>query len=180
MELHAPRDGWDLFALWLPMKTGNMPSLCLTHLSLSTWSPCPSAPGTWGTFRGAICAMPQNENDWGWIFLTRAFLRWSINNKIINIRSQLILNRRIVVLCRFGQPLAVHLLPLVKINTSSIVFAAMYLRYYLDENGKRVYTLQRLDPQGNPTLSAHPGMSIFHAIPHSDEISLLSFWSVKY
>ncbi|CAG0883673.1 unnamed protein product [Cyprideis torosa] len=32
----------------------------------------------------------------------------------------------------------------------------MYLRYYLDETGKRVYTLKRTDVHGNPTLSAHP------------------------
>jgi len=28
--------------------------------------------------------------------------------------------------------------------------------YYLDENEKRVYTLKKEDPQGTPTLSAHP------------------------
>ncbi|XP_011638093.1 H/ACA ribonucleoprotein complex subunit 3 [Pogonomyrmex barbatus] len=32
----------------------------------------------------------------------------------------------------------------------------MYLMYYLDENGKRVYTLKKVDPNGNPTFSAHP------------------------
>ncbi|XP_018579664.1 H/ACA ribonucleoprotein complex subunit 3 [Anoplophora glabripennis] len=31
----------------------------------------------------------------------------------------------------------------------------MYLMYYL-ENGKRVYTLKKTDPWGNPTESAHP------------------------
>ncbi|KAJ8925867.1 hypothetical protein NQ315_009719 [Exocentrus adspersus] len=31
----------------------------------------------------------------------------------------------------------------------------MYLMYYL-ENGKRVYTLNKTDPWGKPTLSAHP------------------------
>jgi len=32
----------------------------------------------------------------------------------------------------------------------------MYLMYYLDSNGKRVYTLNKVDPAGCPTLSAHP------------------------
>eukprot|EP00095_Tigriopus_kingsejongensis_P000497 snap_masked-scaffold367_size194084-processed-gene-0.10 protein:Tk00497 transcript:snap_masked-scaffold367_size194084-processed-gene-0.10-mRNA-1 annotation:"h aca ribonucleoprotein complex subunit 3" len=32
----------------------------------------------------------------------------------------------------------------------------MYLMYYLDTTGNRVYTLAKVDPQGQPTLSAHP------------------------
>ncbi|CAH0388567.1 unnamed protein product [Bemisia tabaci] len=32
----------------------------------------------------------------------------------------------------------------------------MFLMYYLDDNGKRVYTFQKVDPKGNPTMSAHP------------------------
>ncbi|XP_022103436.1 H/ACA ribonucleoprotein complex subunit 3-like [Acanthaster planci] len=32
----------------------------------------------------------------------------------------------------------------------------MYLMYYLNENGDRVYTLQKVDPHGKPTQSAHP------------------------
>lgn len=32
----------------------------------------------------------------------------------------------------------------------------MYLRYYIGENGQRVYTLKTEDPKGNPTQSAHP------------------------
>ncbi|XP_011876761.1 PREDICTED: H/ACA ribonucleoprotein complex subunit 3 [Vollenhovia emeryi] len=32
----------------------------------------------------------------------------------------------------------------------------MYLMYYLDKQGNRVYTLQKVDPDGKPTLSAHP------------------------
>ncbi len=32
----------------------------------------------------------------------------------------------------------------------------MYLMYYLDESGNRVYTLSKIDPKGNPTFSAHP------------------------
>ncbi|XP_011300005.1 uncharacterized protein Nop10 [Fopius arisanus] len=32
----------------------------------------------------------------------------------------------------------------------------MYLMYYLNEKGERVYTLKKVDPNGKPTLSAHP------------------------
>ncbi len=32
----------------------------------------------------------------------------------------------------------------------------MYLMYYLDVSGNRVYTLSKVDPEGNPTFSAHP------------------------
>ncbi|KZC10833.1 PREDICTED: H/ACA ribonucleoprotein complex subunit 3 [Dufourea novaeangliae] len=32
----------------------------------------------------------------------------------------------------------------------------MYLMYYLNETGDRVYTLKKVDPNGKPTLSAHP------------------------
>ncbi|KAI8070059.1 H/ACA ribonucleoprotein complex subunit 3-like protein [Gongronella butleri] len=32
----------------------------------------------------------------------------------------------------------------------------MYLMYYLDKAGKRVYTLKKVDPSGNATKSAHP------------------------
>lgn len=32
----------------------------------------------------------------------------------------------------------------------------MYLMYYLDESGERVYTLEKKDPSGKPTMSAHP------------------------
>jgi H/ACA ribonucleoprotein complex subunit 3 len=32
----------------------------------------------------------------------------------------------------------------------------MYLMYYLNEEGERVYTLNKTDPKGNPTFSAHP------------------------
>ncbi|CCW59923.1 unnamed protein product [Phytomonas sp. EM1] len=31
----------------------------------------------------------------------------------------------------------------------------MHLQVYI-ENGKRVYTLKKIDPYGKPTLSAHP------------------------
>ncbi|RNA29445.1 H ACA ribonucleo complex subunit 3 [Brachionus plicatilis] len=32
----------------------------------------------------------------------------------------------------------------------------MYLKYYLNEKGERVYTLKRTSPDGTPTVSAHP------------------------
>ncbi|XKL67709.1 hypothetical protein PGB90_003200 [Kerria lacca] len=32
----------------------------------------------------------------------------------------------------------------------------MLLRYYTDESGNRMYTLKKVDPNGNPTYSAHP------------------------
>ncbi|CAO0800736.1 unnamed protein product [Mucor circinelloides] len=32
----------------------------------------------------------------------------------------------------------------------------MYLMYYLNNEGERVYTLKKTDPKGLPTKSAHP------------------------
>ncbi|XP_019712645.1 H/ACA ribonucleoprotein complex subunit 3 [Hippocampus comes] len=32
----------------------------------------------------------------------------------------------------------------------------MFLHYYQDENGDRVYTLEKVAPNGRPTSSAHP------------------------
>nr|XP_027227690.1 H/ACA ribonucleoprotein complex subunit 3-like [Penaeus vannamei] len=32
----------------------------------------------------------------------------------------------------------------------------MHLNYYLDNEGNRVYTLKKVDPEGRPTASAHP------------------------
>ncbi|CAH3153939.1 unnamed protein product [Porites lobata] len=32
----------------------------------------------------------------------------------------------------------------------------MHLMYYLNDKGKRVYTLKKIDPSGHPTKSAHP------------------------
>ena len=32
----------------------------------------------------------------------------------------------------------------------------MLLRYYLDENGKRIYTIDMTSPNGEYTLNAHP------------------------
>jgi len=32
----------------------------------------------------------------------------------------------------------------------------MYLKYHLDDQGKRVYTLKKIDSEGKPTQSAHP------------------------
>jgi len=42
------------------------------------------------------------------------------------------------------------------IDAKSPIFA-MYLMYYINESDKtRVYTLDKTDPKGNPTFSAHP------------------------
>ncbi|ELT91127.1 hypothetical protein CAPTEDRAFT_198 [Capitella teleta] len=32
----------------------------------------------------------------------------------------------------------------------------MFLMYYLSESGERVYTMEKVDPNGKPTYSAHP------------------------
>uniref|UniRef100_A0A3Q3X8F9 Nucleolar protein 10 n=1 Tax=Mola mola TaxID=94237 RepID=A0A3Q3X8F9_MOLML len=32
----------------------------------------------------------------------------------------------------------------------------MFLQFYLNENGERVYTLKKVAPDGQPTRSAHP------------------------
>ncbi|XP_052417796.1 H/ACA ribonucleoprotein complex subunit 3 [Carassius gibelio] len=32
----------------------------------------------------------------------------------------------------------------------------MFLQYYLNELGDRVYTLKKVDPSGQPSSSAHP------------------------
>ncbi|KAK1936234.1 putative ribosome biogeneisis subunit NOP10 [Babesia divergens] len=32
----------------------------------------------------------------------------------------------------------------------------MYLKYYLDSNGKRIYTMANAGPNGEATLTAHP------------------------
>lgn len=32
----------------------------------------------------------------------------------------------------------------------------MFLRYHLDESGRRVYTLKKTAPDGTETISAHP------------------------
>ncbi len=37
-----------------------------------------------------------------------------------------------------------------------IIQQAMYLRYYLDQNGNRVYTLKVVLEDGSYTLNAHP------------------------
>uniref|UniRef100_T1IXY6 Nucleolar protein 10 n=1 Tax=Strigamia maritima TaxID=126957 RepID=T1IXY6_STRMM len=32
----------------------------------------------------------------------------------------------------------------------------MYLMYYMDDGGNRIYTLKKTGPDGKPTFSAHP------------------------
>jgi H/ACA ribonucleoprotein complex subunit 3 len=45
-----------------------------------------------------------------------------------------------------------------RVLVHSITFCTiMYLMYYLNENGERVYTMAKVDPSGKPTISAHPG-----------------------
>lgn len=38
--------------------------------------------------------------------------------------------------------------------------STMYLMYYLDDKGNRVYTMQKVDQNGHPTFSAHPGKTL--------------------
>lgn len=40
----------------------------------------------------------------------------------------------------------------------------MHLMYYLDKDGKRVYTLKKSNPEGTATVSAHPGMILLLAL----------------
>lgn len=42
----------------------------------------------------------------------------------------------------------------------------MHLMYYLDKDGKRVYTLKKSNPEGTATVSAHPG-TIISWLAHS-------------
>ncbi|KAL7633008.1 UNVERIFIED_CONTAM: hypothetical protein RMT77_016718 [Armadillidium vulgare] len=42
------------------------------------------------------------------------------------------------------------------------------LMYYLNDEGKRVYTLKQKDPSGNPTQPAHPAR-FSPADPYSEE-----------
>ncbi|KAG8231892.1 hypothetical protein J437_LFUL011725 [Ladona fulva] len=35
-------------------------------------------------------------------------------------------------------------------------YCKMYLMYFVNESGDRVYTLKKLDREGKPTMSAHP------------------------
>ncbi|XP_048374163.1 H/ACA ribonucleoprotein complex subunit 3-like [Sphaerodactylus townsendi] len=35
----------------------------------------------------------------------------------------------------------------------------MFLQFYLNEQGDRVYTLKKIDPSGQPTCSAHPAQA---------------------
>ncbi|XP_068520677.1 H/ACA ribonucleoprotein complex subunit 3 [Anas acuta] len=39
---------------------------------------------------------------------------------------------------------------------SLLAAAAMFLQYYHNERGERVYTLKKTSPAGSPTFSAHP------------------------
>jgi len=41
----------------------------------------------------------------------------------------------------------------------------MHLYYHVGEDGKRVYTLKKKDPEGKPTMSAHPGSFCLPSLP---------------
>ncbi|KAG7221482.1 hypothetical protein INR49_002457 [Caranx melampygus] len=45
--------------------------------------------------------------------------------------------------------------PMDQVSTTE-VGVAMFLQYYVDEKGDRVYTLKKACPNGQPTSSAHP------------------------
>ncbi|KRX91107.1 H/ACA ribonucleoprotein complex subunit 3 [Trichinella pseudospiralis] len=68
----------------------------------------------------------------------------------------------------------------------------MYLYYYLNENGDRVYTLKAKDPAGRLTLSAHPAKFSpqntfsqqrilikrrYHLLPMQQKLN--KFWQVR-
>jgi hypothetical protein len=53
------------------------------------------------------------------------------------------------------------------------VKAKMHLRYYLDANGKRIYTLQLTLPDGSYTLNAHPGTSHLIQLASAQTIGLV-------
>ena len=50
----------------------------------------------------------------------------------------------------------------------------MFLRYYLDENGNRVYTLKMRTEEGVYTHNAHPGK---HSCPKNQTKSLIARFS---
>ena len=43
------------------------------------------------------------------------------------------------------------------------------MMYYMNDSNERVYTMAKVDPQGNPTFSAHPAR-------YSKVISLITFF----
>jgi len=55
----------------------------------------------------------------------------------------------------------------------------MYLRYHLDENGKRVYTFKFHDENNEPTLSAHPGKLTFYMLSFLQRDFLLMMFIKK-
>ena len=44
----------------------------------------------------------------------------------------------------------------------------MHLRYYLNEEGKRVYTLKTVLENGDYTFNAHPGIFFFYNINNNN------------
>ena len=48
----------------------------------------------------------------------------------------------------------------------------MHLMYYLDENNKRVYTLKKVDINGVPCNSAHPGITFIYTYKQLNDFLL--------
>lgn len=46
-------------------------------------------------------------------------------------------------------------------NIFNSINSGMHLRYYLDKDGKRVYTMKTVLEDGRYTLNAHPGLINF-------------------
>ena len=62
-----------------------------------------------------------------------------------------------IVAWGFAQPrIIIHPRATTHVIDAKSPILAMYLMYYLDESGTRVYTLSKTDLKGNPTFSAHP------------------------
>lgn len=53
----------------------------------------------------------------------------------------------------------------------------MHLRYYLDKDGKRVYTMKTVLEDGSYTLNAHPGFIIFQIF---EKIFINLFFQIIY
>ena len=48
----------------------------------------------------------------------------------------------------------------------------MYLRYYLNDKQVRVYTIKKIDPEGQPTLCAHPAKFSPHDLFSEQRVTL--------
>ena len=81
----------------------------------------------------------------------------SLNTEQLNTVNRFILNVKLIILIIEPNQQKQHqpTKPTKKNNTTQQQ-RKMHLKYYIDTEGKRVYTLQNVDPAGKPTLSAHP------------------------